>query len=82
VASIACTVVFPVSAVILNQPWPYIAVCCLMSVVVLWAHRGNFRRLWHRKEPRVMFSWNKRGEAAAAEPAAGSPDEAHSSSTM
>lgn len=58
-SSIACTIVFPVTAVILHQPWPYIAVCCLMSLVVLWAHRANFKRLWQRKEPRVVFPWNK-----------------------
>ncbi|MBN1321777.1 MAG: glycerol-3-phosphate 1-O-acyltransferase PlsY [Thermoleophilia bacterium] len=60
IASIACTIVFPITAVVLHQPLPYIVVCCLMSLVVLWAHRGNFRRLWHRKEPRVYFPWNKR----------------------
>ena len=60
VASIACTIIFPVTAVILHQPIPYIVVCCLMSLVVLWAHRGNFKRIWQRKEPRVYFPWNKR----------------------
>lgn len=60
VASISATIVFPVTAVVLHQPWPYIAVCCLMSLVVLWAHRANFKRLWRRKEPRVVFPWNKR----------------------
>jgi acyl phosphate:glycerol-3-phosphate acyltransferase len=60
VASISATIVFPVTAVILHQPWPYIAVCCVISVVVLWAHRANFGRLWRRKEPRVaLFPWNK-----------------------
>ena len=60
VASIACTIIFPVTAVILHQPIPYIVVCCLMSLVVLWAHRGNFKRIWQREEPRVYFPWNKR----------------------
>ena len=60
VASIVCTIVFPVTAVVLDQPLPYIVVCCLMSVVILWAHRGNFVRLWRHTEPRVVFPWNKR----------------------
>jgi acyl phosphate:glycerol-3-phosphate acyltransferase len=60
VASIAAAIAFPVAAVILRQPWPYLAVCCLMSLVVLWAHRANIVRLWRRKEPRVLFPWNKR----------------------
>lgn len=68
VASIACTVAFPVTAVVLDQPIPYIVLCCLMSAVVLWAHRGNFVRLWRRTEPRVSFPWNKRG------PRTGDPD--------
>jgi len=59
IASIAAALAFPISAVVLHQEWPYIAVCCLMSLVVLWAHRGNMVRLWHRTEPRVRFPWNK-----------------------
>lgn len=65
VASIVCTVLFPVTAVILDQPLPYIVLCCLMSAVVLWAHRGNFVRLWRRTEPRVVFPWNKKGSGPA-----------------
>jgi glycerol-3-phosphate acyltransferase PlsY len=59
VASITCTILLPVIAVLFHQPLPYIVVCCLMSAVVLWAHRTNFRRLWRRQEPRVKFPWNK-----------------------
>jgi glycerol-3-phosphate acyltransferase PlsY len=58
-ASIVCTILFPVMAVVFHQPLAYIAGACVMSVVVLWAHRGNFRRLWRRQEPRVRFPWNK-----------------------
>lgn len=60
VASIACAVVFPITAVVLHQPWPYFGVCCLMSLVVLWAHRGNIKRLLRGNEPRVRFPWNKK----------------------
>ncbi len=66
IASIACTIVFPVMAVVFDQPLAYIVVCCLMSAVVLWAHRGNFRRLWRRQEPRVKFPWNKTTARPAA----------------
>jgi glycerol-3-phosphate acyltransferase PlsY len=65
VASITCTVVFPVTAVILDQPLPYIVLCCVMSAVVLWAHRYNFVRLWRRTEPRVAFPWNKKSSGPA-----------------
>ncbi len=64
VASITCTILLPVMAVVFRQPLPYIVICCLMSVVVLWAHRSNFRRLWQRKEPLVTFPWNKRPPAS------------------
>jgi glycerol-3-phosphate acyltransferase PlsY len=60
VASITCTILLPVMAVVFHQPLPYIVVCCLISIVVLWAHRGNFARLWRREERRVVFPWNKR----------------------
>lgn len=59
VASITCTVLLPVVAIVFHQPLPYIVVCCLMSLVVLWGHRGNMLRLVHKKEPRVTFPWNK-----------------------
>lgn len=62
IASIACTVMLPVMAIVFNEPLAYIIVSCLMSAVVLWAHRGNLRRLWRREEPRVTFPWNKRAE--------------------
>ncbi len=72
VASITCTIIFPVTAVVWHQPLPYLVVCCLMSLVVLWAHRGNFRRLWHRQEKRVVFPWNRKAQPGA-EVGAGGP---------
>ncbi len=60
VASITCTVLLPVIAVLFDQPLPYVVVCCLMSAIVLWAHRANFVRLCRRQEPRVNFPWNAR----------------------
>lgn len=60
IASIACTILLPVFAVVFGAPLPYILVFCLMSAIVLWAHRANFVRLWKRKEPRVSFPWNAR----------------------
>jgi acyl phosphate:glycerol-3-phosphate acyltransferase len=58
-ASIVCTIMFPIMAVVFHQPLAYIVGACVMAAVVLWAHRGNFRRLWRRQEPRVKFPWNK-----------------------
>jgi glycerol-3-phosphate acyltransferase PlsY len=65
IASLVCTVLLPIMAVLFDQPLPYIVVSCLMSAVVLWAHRGNMVRLWRREEPRVTFPWNKHPAPAA-----------------
>jgi acyl phosphate:glycerol-3-phosphate acyltransferase len=59
IASIVCTIMFPVMAVVFRQPNAYIVGACIMAVVVLWAHRANFRRLWKRQEPRITFPWNR-----------------------
>ena len=75
IASISATIVFPVTAVVTHQPIPYLVVCCLMSAVVLWAHRRNFKRLWNRAEHRFDFPWNKKAKAAANE--TGETDPAH-----
>lgn len=69
IASLTCTVLLPIMAVLFDQPLPYIAVSCLMSAVVLWAHRGNMVRLWRRQEPRVVFPWSR--SRLAAEDGAG-----------
>lgn len=62
-SSIVATVMYPVMAVVFQRPLAFIAGACVMAAVVLWAHRGNFRRLWKRQEPRVKFPWNgRRGE--------------------
>jgi glycerol-3-phosphate acyltransferase PlsY len=60
IASIAATVMYPVMAVVFKEPLAYIIGACIMSTVVLWAHRGNFRRIYKGQEPRVKFPWNKR----------------------
>ena len=69
IASLGCTVLLPVLAIVFREPLPYIVVCCLMALVVLWAHRANFVRLWQRREPRVKFPWNKRRTDDDARPA-------------
>jgi glycerol-3-phosphate acyltransferase PlsY len=71
VASITCTILLPIFAVIFHQPLPYIVVFCVISLLVLWGHRGNFIRLWQRKEPRVTFPWNhKRRPPTSSDPEA------------
>jgi glycerol-3-phosphate acyltransferase PlsY len=78
VASIVCTIMFPVMAVVFHQPLAYIVGACVMAVVVLWAHRGNFRRLLAHQEPRVNFPWNAKVDDKA-DPGPGPSQEAGSS---
>lgn len=60
IASITCTVLLPVLAVVFRQPLPYVVVSFLMAAIVLWAHRGNMVRLVRRQEPRVVFPWSRK----------------------
>jgi len=68
IASMTCTVGLPVVAGLLYRygtglwavPLPYVVACCLMSAVVLWAHRGNMKRLVRGEEHTVTFPWNKK----------------------
>jgi glycerol-3-phosphate acyltransferase PlsY len=60
IASITCTIALPIMAAALHQPLEYVIACCLMSVVVLWAHRANFKRLGRGEEHRFTFPWNKK----------------------
>ncbi len=60
IASITCTILLPVVAIVFHQPLPYIVVTFLIAAVVLWAHRGNFVRLWRRQEQRTQFPWTRK----------------------
>jgi glycerol-3-phosphate acyltransferase PlsY len=63
IASITCTIALPIMAAVLHQPLEYVIACCLMAVVVLWAHRANFKRLVRGEERRFTFPWNKKPSA-------------------
>ncbi len=79
VASITCTVGLPVLAGLLYRygtgVWEtslaYVVACCMMAALVLWAHRGNMKRVLQGTERRVIFPWNTKAkrEAAAAKAA-------------
>jgi glycerol-3-phosphate acyltransferase PlsY len=79
IASITCTVALPVMAGLVYRfgtgiwetPLPYVIACCLMSAVVLWAHRTNMKRVIQGTERKVVFPWNTRAEGDATPGAAG-----------
>jgi glycerol-3-phosphate acyltransferase PlsY len=60
VASIVATILYPTMAAVFQRPLAYLIGACVIAAVVLYAHRGNFGRLWRRREPRVKFPWNRR----------------------
>ncbi len=72
-ASITCTIGLPIMAAVLHQPLEYMIACCLMSVVVLWAHRANFKRLLRGEERRFTFPWNKK--PSVSQPPAGADEQ-------
>jgi len=59
VASVTCTVLFPILAYVFHEPLPYLVASCVMSGVVLWAHRKNLIRLVRGQEARFDFPWRK-----------------------
>ena len=80
IASITCTILLPIMAILFHQPLPYIVVTFLMSAVVLWRHRSNFRRLLRREEPRVKFPWSRKS-VIVCEPLDSGPLGAHDAAT-
>ena len=70
ITSIVCTILLPVIAIVFHQPLPYVVATFVMSAVVLWGHRGNFRRLWRREERRVQFPWNRKPVIVQCPPSA------------
>jgi glycerol-3-phosphate acyltransferase PlsY len=83
IASIACTVSLPVLAGLLHRfasnplwqpPLPYVVACALMSAVVLWAHRGNMKRLIQGVEPKFFFPWEKKPARDVAAGDSAAPD--------
>jgi glycerol-3-phosphate acyltransferase PlsY len=75
IASITSTVALPVLAGLLyhyhcvgvwDTPLPFVIACSLMAFVVLWAHRGNMKRVIQGNERRVVFPWNRKAETTGA----------------
>ena len=59
-ASLAATVLFPVLTIATGRPLAYVIFSFLGSVVVIYGHRGNIRRLVRHQEPRVRLPWAAR----------------------
>jgi acyl phosphate:glycerol-3-phosphate acyltransferase len=53
IASLAAAVAFPVALVIFGGPLPYLICSCAVLAFILYKHRGNIERLFHRSERKV-----------------------------
>ncbi|MHB1342976.1 MAG: glycerol-3-phosphate 1-O-acyltransferase PlsY [Thermoleophilia bacterium] len=56
-SSLTAAVALPVLAVLAGKPYPYQVFSLVAAAVVVYAHRGNIRRLLRREEPRSGLSW-------------------------
>lgn len=55
-ASCAADVSLPIWSYVFYQPGlPFMAIMCLITAIVLWAHRSNLRKLAHGEEKRFSF---------------------------
>jgi glycerol-3-phosphate acyltransferase PlsY len=59
-ASICAATLFPVLTFVFSEPLAYRVAAVLLSAVVVWAHRGNIRRIAMRCEHRVTLPWARR----------------------
>jgi acyl phosphate:glycerol-3-phosphate acyltransferase len=59
-ASVVAVALFPVLAAATGQPPAYLVFSLAGSLVVLWAHRSNMRRLASGTERRAGFRWFRR----------------------
>jgi acyl phosphate:glycerol-3-phosphate acyltransferase len=64
-ASILAAVAFCVSTFVTGQPLSYRIAAVIATLVVIFAHRGNIRRIALRAENRVTLPWTRRGDAQA-----------------
>jgi glycerol-3-phosphate acyltransferase PlsY len=57
-ASLCATVGFAALTFVFHEPLAYRIAAVLVAAIVIWAHRGNIRRIVLRCENRVTFPWN------------------------
>lgn len=58
-ASVIAALGLPVLAMVAGQPTPYLLFSLAASGIVVWAHRGNVRRLLRGTESKSGLSWSR-----------------------
>jgi glycerol-3-phosphate acyltransferase PlsY len=51
--SLAAVTVMPIALVLLHQPLATVVLALALYPLIVWKHRANIRRLWHREESKV-----------------------------
>lgn len=51
--SVVAAFMFPLLAILLNKPWPYIIISFAIAALVIYRHRGNMERLRNGSEPKI-----------------------------
>jgi glycerol-3-phosphate acyltransferase PlsY len=62
-ASILAAIAFCVATFVTDQPLSYRIAAVIATLVVVYAHRTNIRRIMLRAENRVRMPWNDGGDA-------------------
>ncbi|HJW75347.1 MAG TPA: glycerol-3-phosphate 1-O-acyltransferase PlsY [Thermoleophilia bacterium] len=62
-ASILAAIAFCVATFVTDQPVSYRVAAVIATLVVVYAHRSNIRRIALRAENRIRLPWNDRGDA-------------------
>ena len=65
-ASLTAALVFTVATFVFDMPVLYRVLAILATLVVMWAHRSNIRRIALRCENKVSFPWDKRSRGSMA----------------
>lgn len=78
-ASVTAAILFPVLTVASEQPIAYVVYSLVGGIIVVWAHRGNIRRLLRGEERKVGPPWrhttepeDRQGPSPAESPGDGS----------
>jgi acyl phosphate:glycerol-3-phosphate acyltransferase len=58
-ASICASITFSACTILFGYPLAYVVLGLVATVLVIWAHRGNIRRIALRCENKVTFPWNR-----------------------
>ncbi len=57
--SMVCAIIFPIAALILNEPLPMVLIGIALVTLIIWRHRANIERLIAGNEKKLSFKTSK-----------------------